>query len=349
MKICKKAFVLFVTLMIMVSSTMSIYADCDESNDRLSFTRNGNKLIYSNSPEAFTSSSLNSSYGGYTISQYLTPYQNYDAEYYHWNQTGSTLRIGVMICNTNSTSKTVTVYSNNASAKTTSASQRGADVAAQMIADYWNGAGTATTYNIPAYSVQFINYEDVDNWRIASGKVLFKTTSSGMYCKVACVKTSDLSQAISVPKCTYVSPFTTAVFDHDNRYAYYNYNTNSNHRFYTNMLTYSSPANTNFNEHEDASYSEATGSVYDSDGNYGVTYYINLANCVGKTMTITPDWESLDFYGYTRDSYAIYDGNTWKAITIYDYQESYSFTITSNTFKFLLPGGGTGNVKFEID
>lgn len=349
MKSYKRVLILFLTMIIAMSSTMSIYAKCDESNDRLSFTRNGNKLIYSNSPEVFSSSTLNSTYGGYTISQYLTPYQNYDAEYYHWNQTGSTLRIGVMICNTNNTSKTVTVYSNNASAKTTSSSQRGSDVTAQMIADYWNGTGTATTYTIPANSVQFINYEDVSNGRVASGKVLFKTTSSGMYCKVACVKTSNLNQAINVPKCTYTAPTTTGVFDHDNRYAYYNYNTNSNHRFYTNMITYSSPASTNFNEYEDATYSEATGSYYDLDGNYGVTYYVSLANCIGKTMTITPDWDSLDFYNITRDSYAIYDGSTWKAITIYDYQESYSFTITSSTFKFFLPGGGTGNVKFEIN
>lgn len=336
----KKIFSVIIIIALSLSTFSSVFAAANQANDPLNFSHIGNRFIYSNNPENIESE-------GYTISQKLDAYVNYDAEFYHWNYSGSNMRIGVLICNTNNTSATVKVYNHNASAKTTS-SQYGLSVTAQMLANYWNGTGSTTYYTIPANSVKFICYEDVSNANVAAGKVLFKPQSSNLYCKVVAVKTTNISGAISVPKLQNMHDQTTGYFMDDTRYAVYNYNTATHHSFYLNLFKASGNATPNNNEYQNATQLVHGGIYNDLDGNFGITYYLKLKNCVGKTMKITPDWDSIHFYWTSfPQNYTYFDGYTWKTLYFND-SSSRTIPITNENFKFILPGGNTSNVRFEI-
>lgn len=335
----KKICSIMLTVILSLLTFNSAYASADHSNDPLIFSNVGNRFIYSNNPENIHSE-------GYSIMQKLDPKVNYDAEFYHWNYSGNTMRIGVIICNTNNTSSKVKVYNHIASEKTSSG-QSPYNVTAKMLANYWNGKGSSKYYTIPPNSVKFICFEDVTNANLAAGKVLFQPQSSNLYCKIVAVKTTNINAAIGVPKLPDAHQ-TAGYFMHDTRYAVYDYNKANHHSFYLNLYKAVGNATSNINEYEDAIKLINGGTIHDLDGNFGITYYLKLKNCIGKKMTITPDWTSCHSNNSYSQNYTYFDGNSWKTL-YFSNNSKKSITITNENFKFILPGGNTANILFEIN
>ncbi len=342
-----------IVVMFLTSFMSMAFAGADQVNDRLTFSQaSSNRYIYSNNPEYLLPEHLGPSVtGGYTISQALVANTNYDAEFSHKNYANYRLRIGVLICNTNSTAQMIRVFNNNNANSGTYYRPLGASVETT----YWKASPGYQDISVPANKTVFICSTLVSHGQYAVGKVLFKPLSSNMYCKIAFVKTDDkvvnptldANNAISVPQVTGNGQTqTTAAYLSDARTATYDYTleTNKNKAFYINLVVPTKQAVSNLNEYENPQY-YLPNSRPQLMGNYGMCYFITLKNASGKKLRITPDWTSVHANGTTYQDYAIYDGSIWKSIHISDNPGYVDLTVPSNqSFKFVLPGGNTGNV-----
>jgi hypothetical protein len=84
--------------------------------------------------------------------------------------------------------------------------------------------------------------------------------------------------------------------------------------------------------------------------NYGAVYTITITNPAGKRIKITPNWTTGNGNNYAR--IVLWTStNGWYTTTtigIGGYWIMGTSTSSTFTFKFVLPGGNYGNVKFEI-
>lgn len=355
----KKTLSLILSLVMLYSSMSMAFGAADQPNDPLTFTRTGNGYIYSNNPEYIEYKHLLNNYtGAYTISQKLTKDKPYDAEYAHKNYSSNNLKIGVLICNTGTSTEYVTVYNNNYALSGSSYQSIGSSVET----NYWNGVSNQQTGSIAIApnSVKFINYTTFSHGSYAVGKVLFKPTGSNLYCKIVYVKAGSTdAQAQSVPQVTgnnYTQ--TTASYLTDTRAVNYNYQTASKKAFYLSLVNSATgSAVNNVNEYETPQY-YLPGSNSTLMGNYGVNYFITFQYASGRTLRMTPDWlsaeaSSLSYVLYYRDKNG--DGiKDWETVTITETAPGsnigyYDITIPSDQqIKYILPSASIGNVYFKF-
>ncbi|MCX8130583.1 MAG: hypothetical protein N3I35_10855 [Clostridia bacterium] len=334
--------VLLIMVMLFVFMSLS-FATASESGTTVinfSTTPDGNKFIYSNNPEYIYGTS------GYTISQSLDTSSNYDAEFYHINSSGTTLRFGVLIVNNNTGSASVRVFNNNSA---WNYSGNVPNATASMVYNYVNASSGYTDYSIAGKGSKFICFTSAASGYHAAGKVLFKALNSNMYCKVVYIvagsnETTNQTNAQNAPETTKLAnPTSTNCYPYDARVS--TVSGTSGTKFYLSYVSGSAPSNPN--EYlAPISYPNPSRSLL--QGNYGVTYNLTLTGASGKMLTIKPDWNSC-----TKDQcYVFHNGISWNTVTIPYNSTGYTFTLPSTggnvNIKFILPGGNVGNVLFKI-
>ena len=171
-----------------------------------------------------------------------------------------------------------------------------------------------------------------------------KSNRSGVYVRVFHGPTNATSSQVF----TYSrdsasgSATTSGCFEHDGK----NHSSSIDASTYPTFYLSEWRPNYNINEYENA----ATGYLGNQllAGNYGMTYNITITNPGGKRIRITPNWVSGNNYArivlYT-------PSNGWYTTTKIPSSQSWIMaTGTGSTFsfKYALPGGNFGNMKFEI-
>lgn len=332
MKKQKRLASILLSLLLLFSNVSGIHA-----YSTISMIQSGSKYIYSNNPEAVTGSVYGSN-GKYTIEQALLKNTSYVFEYYHHNWTGSNKKFGIAIKNNNSTSAQIRVVKE---ALTTSSNTLTASTT--TLKNYGNSSKDVYV-TIPANGTIFLQETTVQGSNIVNGKIKFIPTKSNISARVFFSSTSSSSNSIfNLSRATSTNTsMTTGYFAHDTRYANVDINNIHENTFYL------SAYNSNTNEYETGSNVLGSSKLL---GNFGIIYDIQLKNCSGKRIKITPN---LDSPNATQAQLVLWKNNNigWYRTTYINDNSSTKFWLMSvpsdQNFKFSLPGGNFGNVKFEI-
>lgn len=310
----------------------------------LDFGSQGIEYVFSANPEQI----LSTTGDHYTIDKTLYTGYTYDVELYHTNWSNQNKRIGVALYNPNSSTATITV---NAKAIGNSAAGEvnELDVTPALVEQYALGQG-ATTISIPAYGYTFLMYQDVVNGKTVFGKSKIYTNISGVRARVFHGPQSvGASTVFGYSRDTAYAPnLTTAFFNYDGKFN----NTTIDASTYPTFKLSEWQPSLNTNE-----YYPYGGDVLGSNklgGNYGVTYTINIKNGANKRLKITPYFSTAPAaaivlwtpqYGWFRTDKLVNDNDG-------DPNDQYWLmslgTTNDFTFKYILPGGNYGNMKFEV-
>ncbi len=389
----KKRLGMIVVILLVIASmlpSMSVSAAFDSSKAALLplMSTAGNQYIYSDNPEMLWDgtttnpgswvNNFSGRSGAYSIEMDLTPNTLYDAYFYHINKTQSrNIRVGVYLY-TASGSSTVTIL--NKKVLTSSTFTGSGDDA--LCASVETGYQTSTNYTTQSVTNNgiFIADDTIAPLKLINGHVMFKVSSSTK-CRIVFLDATSTANPKTLGKALPMSSGVTGLFAGDVKYVSYNYNTvssNGSHGFY---LALAGSA-MGYNPGEYVAGSNTINSNNLLQGNYGIVYNMVLSNCAGKTIRITPDWDSIwnsaNGTWQVRESLAYCPGGstsswTYKRIhSVFEgrdndpkspnYNKKIAYTGTEPTyidvpvpagnnsynFKFILPGSNFGNVYFEI-
>lgn len=314
---------------------------------KIPFTPGGNRLVYSNHPEAIQGTTLQGS-GVYTIETTLTANHPFIHDFYHHNGSGSSIIIGVAVKNTTSSAIRLRVMKATTG---TGASGSGKSISSDVHKRYHNS--TSDQYiSISGGATVFVPgaYATISAGKLLNGRVWLNATANGLKSRIVAIPTStSVNSVFTLPRATNDgNSRTTALFTYDTRYANINMNQISDFKicgrnrpdWYINTNEFpedasSSLAGTNSLTHG--------GSVpqYLCDGNYSVLYSFNLTNRTGKSLTIRPGYDTNGGW------YAMNIGNGWVTQQVSSSGQSFNCTNISN-FQFVLTGGNTGDIRFTI-
>ncbi|PKM58539.1 MAG: hypothetical protein CVU98_00345 [Firmicutes bacterium HGW-Firmicutes-3] len=315
----------------------------------------GNSLIYSDSPERFglQNSSLVYLYGRSLGTSYK------DVEYYHWLNNNSTqydkCRIGVAIQNTTSSSVTIT-YKGAHTSLDVSATASNIDTLAlgktpAVLVNYLNASTKTITIQAGKSAIVWANDFQFKpgHQKFVFGRGQFKSSkSTGVYLRVfAAGQTKTAAEVFSVatPVAGESNHFCGEV-----NYTQKNLNINVNTDLGKVRLLSEWMENKNIREYYGVT-SYKSGTNPKLGGNFGVIYNISIANPAGKKIYIIPKWSD----GNKTKASAVFklNNNAWEAATVISNNGADDFmnncwvrslgTSTTATFKFILPGGNSGN------
>jgi len=303
----------------------------------LTFAKGGSRYIYVDNPETITSSMVSSApYGAYTFEQTLDANYSYTTQFYHHNNTGSGnyMRVGVALYNGNSTTARVKI---GKKAVVSGSSTLGTASSAEV--NYGNSTNLQDIY-VPAMSYVFLVDQSVNPGYIVDGKINITPAASNMKIRTFYTKSGYNTTAQSIFSLG-AAPSdgdqrTTGYFLYDTRYA--NANIATQNYFYLSAYQW----NQGINEYETAQKYVGNPILW---GNYGIVYDIQLQNAAGKTIWIYPNLTG-------PSQIALWTANTgWFAKPKIEAGTNgvWAQTVPSDQrFKFVLPGGNYGSLKFEV-
>ena len=315
----------------------------------LSFAPGGNRLVYSNHPESIKGTTLKGK-GVYTIETALTPNYAYIHDFYHHNETGSPIIVGVAVKNT--TSSTITLRVQRATTGKGAAGS-GKSISSDMHKRYNNASTAITNVPIAGGATQWISgaYSTLSAGQLLNGRVSLNAAASGLKSRIVAIPTSTAVGSIfSLPRADNDGMLrTTALFNYDTRYANINMNT---HTEYTFCGRTSDQWAMNANEFPHSATDKLAGtnclpnnlSIGDflCDGNFSVYYIFNLQNTGdGKYITFKPGYDASGTYAMQTDS-------AWVTQVISKTDVLKLNTKNISTIKFVLTGGNTGNIKITV-
>lgn len=303
----------------------------------VSFSNTGYKYIFSSNPEDIYSTALK-----YTINQSLSSYTTYDFELYHHNYSGASLKFGVALKNTSTATATVTInarvirYSNPDPPSEV-------DMTAPLIRDYQQNYGATTIYINPGQCA-WLMVLDVPAGKLVNGKVRMRS-NVGLTARVFHGPTSTTPTQVfgSIPRDTAGNGVVTGFFNYDGKYNSSPIDASGNPTFILSEW----PPNLNRNEYEWGQNLIDPSDGY-LDANYGATYTITVTNAANKKLKITPNWSG----GAQTARIVLYTPTYgWYTTTRLSPGQYWLMSMGTNstfTFKYVLPGGNWGNMKFEV-
>lgn len=313
----------------------------------ITFTPGGNRLVYSNNPEAIKSTSAR-----YTMQTTLTKDVPFIHDFYHHNNSGAKIKIGIVIKNTSSSSAQVRIRQVSVNRGTSYQT-----VSANMHLNY-NKSTNDQYITISANSCKWIDICSitVSNNILACGRANITAASTGLISRIAygtstCSATTAFSASRAVSD---GNSRTSALFRYDTRYANVDLGIDSENRDF--VICGGSDYYIGFDNKEfpDSSTSELAGQNYmprvSEDnakcyyllyGNYSIYYILNLTNRTGKSIKIKQVNEN-----NCRCLMQI-DGKTWVTQVI----PATGLTLNAeniSTLKFVLTGSNMGNIEFAV-
>lgn len=335
----KIGFTFFIMLLLVSISSVSYAAT------PVTFTQGGGNYIYSNCPEAITST-LAGRY--YTIDQSLTANIAYQGFFYHGNWASPTMKVGIAIKNENSTTQYVVIRSKALSNQfkgsldepslTSKNYQVGLDTTADDYYVYINPGQTAIIGSI-----------NIANSYYSQGQIHFTPSANNMKARVfwqtSTDNTSPFDSSFSrAPGEDPIYARSTGLFTKDVRYANISYPTTNS--FY---LSYVGGSWQTYNPNEyQAASSGYLGSQY-IGGNYGIKYDLTVQNAAGRTLRIYPYLPDANAKGKIVLWTTSNGWYTTPQLTQASSPQYWQMAVPSDgKIKFILPGGNHGSVRFDI-
>lgn len=319
-----------------------------EINDfeAISFTPGGTRLAYSNNPESVKSTNTK-----YTVQVNLVKDTPVIHDYYHHNVSGSAVKFGIVIKNTNSTAAKIrlTKYAIKSSLGNTQTTS------ANMHLEY-NKSTNDQYITIPANSCKWIDMctTTISTQYFVCCRAFITAASSGLISRIAYGSSSCSASAVFNASRAESDGLkrTSATFRYDTRYA--NIDMDAISQFI--ICARNSSYLINKNEFADSSASILAGAdgmpaVGNDDkyckylvwGNFSVYYIFNFKNNSGKKITIKQN-ESMQKNKCLMQT----DGKTWVSQEINQYNGLTLNISNISTFKFILTGGNFGNIAFYV-
>lgn len=302
----------------------------------LTMVRGGARYIYSNDPESIYGTTLGSTNGRYTIEVMLQPNVEYHSEFYHSNESGGTLRIGIAVHNGNSTSQQIRVRNRAIATGRSPYSQIGSGVTR----DYGNSSNDQYI-TIPGNGTILLHYADVLGGNIVNGKIKFATSASNLKIRIFFARTSvGTSSIFNLPRATSDGKQrTTGFFNYDTRYA--NVNASNINNFYLSAFQ------DNANEYEIGTNVLGSSKLL---GNFGIIYDLQFQNASGRRLRITPNEQNYDWW--TAQIVLWTSTNQWYRTTEINKSSPTKYWLMAipadQKIRYILPGGNYGNILFEI-
>jgi|GEM_PF-1942381 len=352
----KKFFVFILSLLIIITFYVKVYAVIPSGYTAVSFLNGGNNFIYSDNPESF-SVTPNDLFYLWGASLNTTPK---DVEMYHilyngWNSNNK-LMVGIAIRNSNNSPVTITFKgSGNTWDIQSNQSANAFEKTPVILRDYFNASYTYVT--IPAYSTQVV-YAINTNFVTGNYKFVFiraqfqSSLSSNVWMRLFVAGENKINSTtflndlfnISSPNAPGTTNTFTGELSYTQKITTLDANVKTTYRFcewprplsnineYTGVVTYKS------------------GGLDVNAGNFGVVYKININNANGKRIKIIPDWSNKDRQ-YATILYRL-NGSSWTVGSTISYGQCWYISLGTNnsaTFEFVLPGGNYGNYDISFD
>ncbi|WP_165847791.1 copper amine oxidase N-terminal domain-containing protein [Ammonifex thiophilus] len=310
----------------------------------LRFTRGGDKYIFSNQPEFLPDR------GGYTIEQTLNAGERYGVEFFHIIPPGGkTKLVGVALYNPSSSSATVKI-TGKVSGK--DRAEHAIDLTSEGLVDFFRGKG-AGKLELPAGGYALLMVEKAPENFLAWGKAKLEVERGTLKLRVFHLDPSSLKEvsdqeiaaaAFKLPRDREMDPgVTTGLYGYDHLR---NANPIEAAELPCFVLSEWLPRY-NLGEYDRAA-AGYLGYPY-LGGNYGMVYEITISNPGGRKLRITPNWQA-DANNYARIVlYTPKEG--WRALPGITRGQSWEIQMDDSptfTFRYVLPGGNFGGVRFEV-
>lgn len=316
-------------------------------------------FIYENGPENIGSNLLNTAAKGRAFTAVpLTSGKIYEAEFYNWNYSNSSIYIGIGIKNTSSSAAgSVTILKSYAD-KGSSGIDVGPNVTLAFMKDSRSNSPITIPVNSSANTNQgfvALTYVKLSNKQIGNGRVRFKVNSgSSLQCKIFFVADGDgwekragWTNIITSSDLALTDPnggtystheYRTGLYSSVGRYAVLN---TTEQTFAMGKVSGNKIVD-DFNSEE---FETPTNTLPFANkgnmGNYGIVYSFYGSNTNAKTVTLTPVQTD-------KARYVVKVDGVWK---IHNATKSSpaQFTLSNGTsFWFVLAGGNFGKVKVKF-
>ncbi|XLP25586.1 copper amine oxidase (plasmid) [Bacillus toyonensis] len=342
---------------------------------QVKYNQGGAKYIYTNAPEVvYDNPNMGSNfdagkYAYYTNERILEANQEYSAEFFNRNYTGSTLKFGYAIHNEDRIPQTIRIKNSAVNAAYPVSPDGSWDImgiTSSTIVKYGNSSNDQAI-TIPAGGHVFILEKEVEDTFAVNGKIKFISNTKLTLRQFVSKKKpdgqfpspSEIFDSIKTPQVkNYNKNTSTANYNYDERYAVIDNATTRS--FYVGSKT--SKANpqshVGINEYE-APIWYLGNSNPTLEGNYGIVYDFQFKNAAGKKIRIKPEiisendkpsdpekFPPLAFFSQV----TYWTSGAWKSTTKLTKPDQYHYiTIpTDQHVKFILPSGNNGNNLFEI-
>ncbi|MGO0122944.1 stalk domain-containing protein [Desulfothermobacter acidiphilus] len=310
----------------------------------LRFDRGGNRYIFSNQPEFLPDRS------GYTIEQTLKEGTGYDVEFFHLNPPGGQPKlVGVALYNPGPSSASIKI---GAKVADSGRAREAIDLTSEGLVNFFHAQGKGEL-EIPAKGYALLLAESIPENFLAWGKADLEVERGQVQLRVFHVSQEALkpgsekdlaATAFKLPRDQDMDPgVTTGLYTYDHLR---NANPIEASELPCFVLSEWLPRY-NLGEYDRAA-AGYLGYPY-LGGNYGAVYEITISHPEGRKLRITPNWQA-DANNYAR--IVLYTPEKgWHALPGITRGQSWEIQMDDSptfTFRYALPGGNFGGLRFEV-